>query len=250
MHGPTFTIDESNSHYVPWYTRARYYAGALRRGRLPDQPWRYIAEDDPERIHALAADEVMANSRATADRVKSVWKIQPDRLSAIPLVFNAPERLLELRPSSLDGSVLFLGRIEVRKGILELAKAIPLVLRRMPNAKFHFVGRVLPHPRDRKPLDEHVRRIVRGHLASVEFVGGVAYSEVPRFLEAADVCVFPSDWEASGFVCLEAMAAGRAVVGSAGGGMAEIIEHGRTGLLVRTPAQSQSQSQCDSPAFT
>jgi glycosyltransferase involved in cell wall biosynthesis len=66
----------------------------------------------------------------------------------------------------------------------------------------------------------------------VEIVGGVPYDVLAKEFENADSCVFPSDWEASGYVCLEAMAAARGVIGSSAGGMAEIIEHGRTGLLV------------------
>jgi glycogen synthase len=48
----------------------------------------------------------------------------------------------------------------------------------------------------------------------------------------SDICVFPSIWESVGFVCLEAMAAGRGVIASGGSGMAELIEDGRTGRLV------------------
>ncbi|RYZ27136.1 MAG: glycosyltransferase [Chitinophagaceae bacterium] len=47
-----------------------------------------------------------------------------------------------------------------------------------------------------------------------------------------DVFVFPSHYESFGLVCCEAMAAGRAVVGSRSGGMAEIIEDGKSGILV------------------
>ena len=47
-----------------------------------------------------------------------------------------------------------------------------------------------------------------------------------------DICVFPSVWENVGFVCLEAMAAGRGVIASGGSGMAELIDDGRTGRLV------------------
>jgi glycosyltransferase involved in cell wall biosynthesis len=44
--------------------------------------------------------------------------------------------------------------------------------------------------------------------------------------------VLPSRWENFPFACIEALASARAVVGSAAGGMAEMIEHGKTGLLV------------------
>jgi glycosyltransferase involved in cell wall biosynthesis len=53
------------------------------------------------------------------------------------------------------------------------------------------------------------------------------------FLAASDVCVFPSHWESFGIVTLEAMAAARAVIVTAGSGMAELVSDGRTGVIVR-----------------
>jgi glycosyltransferase involved in cell wall biosynthesis len=66
----------------------------------------------------------------------------------------------------------------------------------------------------------------------------VPYEDVPALFAKASVAVFPSTWESFGYVALEAMAAGRAIVASSAGGMAEIIDDGRTGVLVppRDPA--------------
>lgn len=232
LHGPSFTIQASNDSYVGWKARGRYYVGALRRGRLPDNPWQYDPLQDRERRHALAADEIVANSHATAERVAQVWGLPRDRTSVVPLAFTPPPPLLQVDPCTETASVLFVGRLEVRKGVIQLAKAIPLVHRSMPNVRFRFVGRDLPHPSDRAPLSQHILKAAGASAPQVEIVGGVPYDAIPKELEGSDVCVFPSDWEASGYVCLEAMAAARGVVGSSAGGMAEIIEHGRTGLLV------------------
>ena len=71
-----------------------------------------------------------------------------------------------------------------------------------------------------------------GPAASIcDFVGPVPYAQVQDFMRQASICVFPSLWECFGYVCLEAMAAGAAVVGSLRGGMAEIIEDGASGFL-------------------
>jgi glycogen(starch) synthase len=67
---------------------------------------------------------------------------------------------------------------------------------------------------------------------AVEIFGPVPHADIPRLLGETDICVFPSVWEALGFVCLEAMAAGRGVIASGGSGMAEIIDDGCTGRLV------------------
>ena len=94
------------------------------------------------------------------------------------------------------------------------------------------VGRAIPHPADGRGLDEHVRQIIGRENYAVTLLGGIPYRQVVSEYAQADICVFCSEWEASGYVCIEAMAAARGVIGSSAGGMAEIIEHGSTGLLV------------------
>jgi glycogen synthase len=230
LHAPTFTINASNSRYISLLRRARFWVGATRRFRLPYNPWRYDPSVDPERIHALEADLVVANSEATLKRVGSAWGLDRNRLSMVPYVFIPPTSLLSI-PEPSSPVVTFLGRIEVRKGVIELAKAIPEVLREV-SARFRFVGRILSHPGDGVSLETHIRRIVGKYNDSVIFTNGIPYEELPRELAQASVCVFPSDWEASGFVCMEAMSAARAVIGSRSGGMSEIIKSEETGMLV------------------
>lgn len=232
LHAPSFTIQASNDSYVDLRVRSRYYLGALRRGRWPDNPWQYDPAQDGEREHALAADEIAANSRATAERVVEMWGLPGDKTSVVPLVFAPPRALLEIDAANETMCVLFVGRLEVRKGVIELAKAIPLVHQAMPSVRFRFVGRDLPHPADRAPISQHILKAAGTSATAVQIAGGLPHDRIPSELQSCDVCVFPSDWEASGYVCLEAMAAARGVIGSSAGGMAEIIEHGRTGLLV------------------
>lgn len=231
LHGPSFTIQESNSRYVGWRRRARFALGALLRGRLPRDPWTYRADRDPERLHVFAADEVVSNSMATATRVAQQWGLSEKEISHIPNVFHPPTQLLNIGSKSEVPTILFVGKLEVRKGVLELAKAANILLKRDATLKFRFVGRDLPHPNDGRMLSEHLRIAFTDKEESLTITGGIPYAELITEYEGADICVFPSDWEASGFVCMEAMAAGRPVIGSTSGGMAELIDHGRTGLL-------------------
>jgi glycosyltransferase involved in cell wall biosynthesis len=233
LHGPSFTLLESEAAYVSVsaIAKARFFAGSLRRGRFPKNPWKYDPDLDQERAHAVTADELAANSNATARRAEEAWNLPAGGIVSIPYVFDPPASFLRLRAQSHTRTVLFLGRLEVRKGVIELARAIPMVLRREPNVRFVCVGRSIPHPQDRAPVEDHMKRILGRHAASVRFVGGIPHEEVCGFLGESDICVFPSHWEASGFVCMEAMAAARGVVGSSAGGMAELLTEGRTGLL-------------------
>jgi glycosyltransferase involved in cell wall biosynthesis len=233
LHTPTFLIDEIGHTYLSRARKARFVLGGLRRGRLPSPYWRYDPAGDPEREHALAASEITAPSRAILELVRCRWTLDSGRLVHIPNVFDSPEDLLALPLATKTGRITYLGRLEARKGVIELAKAMRLVLTRAPATKFRLVGRSLPHPSTNEDLAVYMRRVLGPFAGAVEFIGGLPYSEVARALGDTDICVFPSVWENLPYVCLEAMAAGRGVIASSGGGMAEIIDDGRTGRLVQ-----------------
>jgi glycogen(starch) synthase len=233
LHTPTFVVDELSHGYLTLWRKARFTLGGLRRGQLPKPYWRYDPACDPERAHALEASEVTAPSQSVLDLVGSRWGLDPSRLAHVPYVFDPPVELLTVPASTSTGRVTYVGRLEARKGVIELAEAMKLVLARAPDLKFRLVGRSLPHPVTGEDLGVYMRRQLAAFANAVEFVDGVPHSEIPRLLGETDICVFPSVWEALGFVCLEAMAAGRGVIASGGSGMAEIIDDGRSGKLVR-----------------
>jgi glycosyltransferase involved in cell wall biosynthesis len=121
--------------------------------------------------------------------------------------------------------------LEPRKGVHHLARALPLIHRRVPNARLRCLGRVFQGPIAGWTMDAFMRKGAGKSSDAIEFVGPVARSELPSELSSADVCVFPSLWENFPYVCLEAMTAGRAIVASSAGGMAEMLDGG-AGLLV------------------
>ena len=63
-----------------------------------------------------------------------------------------------------------------------------------------------------------------------------------KLLNAVDICIFPSLWENFPNVCLEAMAAGKAIIGSQSGGMADMLEDAESGFLI-DPQDIQSMAQ-------
>jgi glycosyltransferase involved in cell wall biosynthesis len=119
-------------------------------------------------------------------------------------------------------------RLEVEKGHPTLLDAWPRVLASVPNAHLLIVG----EGSQREALEAQARRLglLGGDHPSVTFTG--RRDDVPAVTAALDVAVLPSYREAQGLSILEAMALGRPVVASAVGGIPEMIEHGRTGLLV------------------
>ncbi len=124
-------------------------------------------------------------------------------------------------------NILFVGRLESRKGLNYLIKAYKEIKEEFPNSRLIIVG---PGTRLRRKYEKHVRR---SGLKDVVFVGYVSYNELPRYYKTADIFCSPATGrESFGIVLLEAMAVGKPIVASNIDGYASIITHGVEGLLV------------------
>ncbi len=76
----------------------------------------------------------------------------------------------------------------------------------------------------------------------VEFLGQIPNEKIPGYLAKADCFVLPSLKEGFGIAILEAQAAGLSVIGTRVGGILDIIEDGKTGILVE-PKNSEAIAQ-------
>jgi glycosyltransferase involved in cell wall biosynthesis len=122
----------------------------------------------------------------------------------------------------------YVGEVERRKGLIHLIKALPLILATVPRARLLVVG---GSGRDRSYL-KRARRTAEGSGVAERIVWAGFREDVPALLSSLDVFVLPSPSEHFSLALLEAMAASVPVVAAAAGGPAELIEAGRTGLLV------------------
>jgi phosphatidylinositol alpha-mannosyltransferase len=134
-------------------------------------------------------------------------------------------------PELRDGKVniLFLGRLEQRKGLGVLLRAYALVKERMPELRLVIVGPARDRARRR------YEQFVEGQgLRDVVFAGFVSDEDKPRYFASADIYCAPNTGKESfGIVLLEAMATGLPVVASDIPGFAQVISPGREGILVR-----------------
>ena len=124
-------------------------------------------------------------------------------------------------------NILFVGRMEKRKGLNFLLEAYKQVKQEIPNSRLIVVG---PGTRLRSIYERKVRR---SKLQDVVFVGYASYDELPRYYKTADIYCSPATGrESFGIVLLEAMAVGKPVVASNIDGYANVVSHGVDGLLV------------------
>ncbi|HLZ47242.1 MAG TPA: glycosyltransferase family 4 protein [Candidatus Limnocylindria bacterium] len=131
-------------------------------------------------------------------------------------------------PEYRDGktNILFVGRVEPRKGALYLVRAYAKLKQRYPETRLIIVGR--------GPQLGDLREFVhREQVRDVLFAGRVSDVEKARFYKTADVFCAPSTGQESfGVVLLEAMAAGTAAVASDIHGYKKVVQRNVSGLLV------------------
>lgn len=148
--------------------------------------------------------ELLVADGWAADRIDVVLQGNPLQAAPRPAdaEVDAVRRELDLPPGATV--LLFVGRLEVQKGIFTLLEALPKIVAADPSVVLVTVGE---GDRDRVAA---LARDVPGHLRTVERFLDVA--ELPAWYAAADVCVFPSLFEPFGLVAAEAMSQGRPVV--------------------------------------
>jgi glycosyltransferase involved in cell wall biosynthesis len=183
-----------------------------------------------ERRNARRADVVVAPSRYAADTATRLYGLDPRVVCVRPEPIDVAgwRARLAAAPRRAPGppTVLTVARMYPRKRLGDLLEAARLLSPRIPELSMRIVG----GGPEAAALRARCARLALGDR--VRFLGDVGARELAVEYANADVFCLPSVQEAFGIVFVEAMAAGLPVVACRAAAVPEVVEDGRTGVLV------------------
>lgn len=233
LHAPDYLVESLKKKYVPFTAKLRFVLGSLRRLQWNAGYWKaYKKEEDPDYNFTKDANAITAPSEAMKKWAVKNWKLEPEKITVIPNLFSPSKDLLNIPVVEENNykRIVFFGRLNVLKGLVNATRAMHKVLRENPDWQFRVIGDDGAGPGPGRSMRSWMKAQFADVASQVEYVDGVPYGELPALIAECEIVILPSLFESFSYTCAEAMAAGKAVVGSKIGGMTDLLENGTCGL--------------------
>lgn len=218
---------------VPYVLRASSYQPVLndRSGAEPNLDARAV-----ERLEGLQfrlSRYVYAPSHTLRRTLAEEAGVRGVRVIPSPSYVETPDWDRPAYAQSLEGKkyLLFFGRFQLHKGFDVLARALPRVLERFPDAHAVLVGRDMWTPLAPSMAD-YARFVCGGFAERLIIMKKLPHRQLYPVIAGAHLIVLPSLVDNLPNACLEAMALGKVVIGTVGTSFDELIDDGATGFLV------------------
>ncbi len=239
LHTPSCTVFKYNPAETRYGVLEEFELDAIRASDRIVSPSRAMIAELRERLGQPRSIDV------------SPLPLHPDFHAACMAEGDRPAEPLagELAGLVDDRTVLYVGRLEQRKGVETLIATSGSFLRACPDARLVLVGGDTSRGPDAPSMrDWLVARIGEDVRARIHLHPAVPPAALRDLYSAARLCVFPSHFECFGYTCLEALALGKLVVVTHGTGLAEIVGDASCGLLV-PPADADALADALTRAF-
>lgn len=183
-----------------------------------------------ERQSFKNADYVCAVSDYVAKTTKELLHLT----CRIPTIYNpiALDEFYQANPDyAIHHSVLFVGTVCEKKGVRQLILSLQFLIEKYPDIRLNIAGRDW-HGKETVSFIGMLKKEMPAELLRhVAFLGSIEHHNIPKLIETAQICVYPSLMESFGIAWIEALAMGKPLVGSRVGPANEIFKDGQTGLL-------------------
>lgn len=188
-----------------------------------------IKGENLERLEIALADGVCAPCGPMARRIENAVALnRPVEVLHHPYY---ADHVLNGFSAPFGKEILYVGRLERRKGVIDFVLSAIRVLKNHPDAKFVLVGGDTNTAPAGGPMKGHlVSLIPKEFVPNFRFIDNCRHSKLFEYYKRAAFCVFPSIFENFPNVCLEAMAAGKTAIVGNDSGMVEMI--GDSGICV------------------
>lgn len=199
---------------------------------LDNRPVKFLNKFHEKRALQKANGHISV-SQYTADMTNQLFGLQLP-FTIIPNGITTKQFESNASNESTEKTILYFGTLIRKKGLLELPLIFNEVVSKFSNVKLVLVGR---DASDKISGNVSTWSMMESLFSSeakskVQYLGGVPYDEVQKYIEEATVCVFPSFAEALPVSWLEAMAMKKAIVASDIGWSKEVVEDTKEGFLV------------------
>jgi len=223
-------LDKSLDTIVSMNTTFRRYSDIEKRRVNPDVLEELSALED---LYIKSARLFHANSTSSVMHLRDDFQVD-----ATARIVTVPHGVVDAAPSSVRRKdpdqllrVLYVSRLEQRKGIDIFLKVASRVLEDHPRIIFEVVGKDSYEEDPVENINYVIKKSYPELMGRINIHGKVSDADLVNFFQSADIFFVPSRYESFGIVFVEAMAFGLPVVALNVGGLTDIVESGVTGLL-------------------
>lgn len=187
-----------------------------------------------EKLALKRATAYIAPTSFAGEETSKIFRIDTKKIKTIHYGLQL-ENFKNKAPEIYNrNTILYIGTIIRKKGVLQLAKIFNQVVETNPKAKLIMIGSDSP---DIKTGNTSTFNLIKNLFSDVAkkqttYLGKIPYKDVKEQIKNAHVCVFPSFAETLGMVTIESMALKKPVVNTSIGWAQELIDNGLNGFLV------------------